>query len=85
MSPVSLPTDLQVLTEPGHGLHKSLLLGELVVLDAQVRTHGESVGDAAEEVDLPWLAGLLQGLLRLVAELGGEDRVDLCGAQEKVS
>lgn len=67
---------LQVLVEPRHGLAESLLLGELEVLVAQVGAHGESVGDAAEEVDLPGLGGLDQDALGLVAELGGEDLVD---------
>lgn len=37
------------------------------------------MGDTAEQVDLPGLASLDQSLLGLVAELGGEDGVDLCG------
>lgn len=34
--------------------------------------------DATVEVDLPGLAGLDEGVLGLVAELGGEDLVDFC-------
>jgi hypothetical protein len=44
----------------------------------QIGANAETVGDTAEQVDLPGLASLDEGLLRLVAELGGEDRVDLC-------
>lgn len=36
------------------------------------------MGDTAVQVDLPGLGSLDEGLLGLVAELGGEDRVDLC-------
>lgn len=70
-------TVLQVLVEPHNSLAEGLLLGELVVLVAQVRAHREAVRHAAEQVDLPRLAGLDQGALGLVAELGGEDLVDL--------
>lgn len=69
---------LQVLVEPGNGLAEGLLLGELEVRVAQVGANGESVGNTAVEVDLPGLAGLAQGFLRLVTELGGEDLVDFC-------
>lgn len=44
---------------------------------AQVRADSESVRHAAEQVDLPRQTGLDQGILRLVAKLGGEDLVDL--------
>jgi hypothetical protein len=37
------------------------------------------VGDTAEQVDLPGVAGLDEGVLGLVAELGGEDGVGFCG------
>lgn len=48
---------------------------------AQVSADGETVRDTAVEVDLPELAGLDQGVLGLVTELGGEDRVDFCASQ----
>lgn len=37
------------------------------------------MSDTAVEVDLPGLAGLDEGVLRLVTELGGEDLVDFYG------
>ena len=46
------------------------------MLVAQVRADSETVGNTAEQVDLPVLASLLQGLLRLVTELGSEDGID---------
>ncbi len=67
---------LQVLVEPANSLGESLLLGELVVLVAEVGTDSEAVGDAAVQVDLPVLAGLGEDILGLVAQLGGEDLVD---------
>jgi hypothetical protein len=69
---------LQVLVEPGNGLDKGLLLSPLLDLNVQITADGEAVGDAAEEVDLPGVTGLDQGVLRLVAELGGEDGIGLC-------
>jgi len=45
---------------------------------AQVGTDGETVSDTAVEVDLPGLAGLDEGVLGFVTELGGEDLVDFC-------
>lgn len=66
---------LQVLVEPHDGLAESLFLGPLLGLVAQVGAHGEAVRDAAEQVDLPGLAGLDEGFFGLVAQLGGEDRV----------
>lgn len=69
---------LQVLAEPGNGLAESLLLSPLEVLVAKVGTNSETVGDAAEQVDLPGLTSLDQGALGLVTKLGGEDGVDLC-------
>lgn len=50
------------------------------MLVAQVGADSEAVRHTAEQVDLPGLASLDQGLLGLVAELGGEDLVDLCFA-----
>jgi hypothetical protein len=67
---------LQVLAEPGHSLAEGLLLGELVVLVAQVGTDSEAVGDTAVQVDLPGVSGLDQDLLGLVAERCCEDVVD---------
>lgn len=49
-----------------------------MVLVAHVAADSEAVGDTAEEVDLPGLAGLDQDILGLVTELSGEDLVDLC-------
>lgn len=69
---------LQVVVEPQHSLAESLLLGELEVRVAQVSADGEAVRDATVEVDLPGLAGLDEGVLRFVAELGGENLVDFC-------
>ena len=69
---------LQVLVEPGNGLAEGLLLGELEVRVAQVGADGESVSNTAVEVDLPGLAGLAEGLLGLVTELGGENLIDFC-------
>ena len=69
---------LQVVVEPQHSLAESLLLGELEVRVAQVSADGEAVRDATVEVDLPGLAGLDEGVLGLVAELGGENLVDFC-------
>lgn len=69
---------LQVLVEPGNGLDEGLLLSPLLDLHVQITADGEAVGDAAEEVDLPGVTGLDQGVLGLVAELGGEDGVGLC-------
>ena len=47
--------------------------------DAEVRADGEAVRHATEQVDLPGVACLDEGFLGLVAELGGEDLVDLFG------
>jgi len=69
---------LQVLVEPHNSLAEGLLLGELLLLVAQVGADGEAVRNTAEQVDLPRLAGFDQGFLGLVTELGGEDLVDLC-------
>lgn len=69
---------LQVLVEPHNSLAEGLLLGELEVLVAEIGTDSKAVGDAAEKVDLPVLAGLDEDALRLVTELSGEDLVDLC-------
>lgn len=55
-----------------------MLLGELDVLVAEVGTDREAMRDAAEKVDLPGLAGLDEGVLGLMAELSGENLVDLC-------
>jgi hypothetical protein len=75
--------DLQVLAEPGHSLAKGLLLGELVVLVAQVGTDSEAVGDTAVQVDLPGISGLDQDLLGLMAEGGCEDVVDFSSADRQ--
>ena len=69
---------LQVLVEPHNGLAEGLLLRPLLLRVAQVGADGEAVRNTAEQVDLPGLAGLDQSVLGLVAELGGEDLVDLC-------
>lgn len=69
-----------MVSEPSDGLHEGLLLGELVLGLAQVGADGETVGDAAEQVDLPRLAGLDEDTLRLVAQLSGEDLVDFYGS-----
>lgn len=68
--------NLQVLVEPHNSLAEGLLLGELEVRVAQIGTDGETVSDTAVEVDLPGLAGLDEGVLGLVTELGSEDLVD---------
>jgi hypothetical protein len=68
---------LQVLVKPGDGLAESLLLSPLLLRVAQIGAHSEAVTDTAEQVDLPWLASLDEGLLGLVTKLGSEDRVDL--------
>jgi hypothetical protein len=64
------------LVEPIDSLAKRLLLGELVVLVAQIRTNGETVGDATVQVQLPVLSSLDQDLLRLVTESGCEDVIN---------
>lgn len=40
------------------------------------------MGYTAEQVDLPGVAGLNEGVFGLVAELGGEDVVGFCGCRE---
>lgn len=69
---------LQVEPEPLHSLAEGLFLGPFLVLVAQVSTDSKPVRNAAEKRDLPWLAGLDEGTLRLMAELGGEDLVVFC-------
>lgn len=64
---------LQVLVEPSNGLNESLLLSPLLNLDVQITADSEAVGHTAEEVDLPGVAGLDEGVFGFVAELGGED------------
>lgn len=70
---------LQVLVEPSNSLNESLLLSPLLNLNVQVAPDGEAVRHTAEQVDLPGVAGLDEGVLGLVAELGGEDGVGFCG------
>lgn len=48
------------------------------MLVAQVSADSEPVRHAAEQVDLPGLAGFDEGFFGFVAELGGEDLVDFC-------
>lgn len=69
---------LQVLVEPSNSLDKRLLLSPLLMLVAQVSANREPVRHAAEQVDLPGLAGLDESIFRFVAELGGEDLIDFC-------
>lgn len=67
---------LQIVVEPLHRLKESLLLGELLLLDAKVGDpDGVAVLDAAEEVDLVRHAGLGEDLFRLVPFCDGEDLV----------
>ena len=63
--------------EPGNSLAESLLLSPLLLGVLGVTADSEAVDNTAEQVDLPLLAGLGQGLLGLVAELGCEGGVDL--------
>lgn len=72
---------LQVLVEPTNSLSKGLLLSPLLLRVAQISAHSEAVAHAAEQVDLPRLGSLDEGLLRLVTELGGEDLIDLCSGR----
>lgn len=65
--------------EPGNGLDKGLLLGELFNLLAGVAADGEAVHGLGVEVDLVGEAALGEDLLGLVAVLGGEDLVRLGG------
>jgi hypothetical protein len=66
---------LQVLAEPGHSLAEGLLLGELVVLVAQVGTDSEAVGDTAvaerccEDVVDFFMGSLLALSSKLLADL----------------
>jgi hypothetical protein len=69
---------LQVLVEPANGLAEGLLLSPLLLRVAQISAHTEAMADTAEQVDLPRLSSLDKSVLRLVTELSGEDRVDLC-------
>lgn len=66
------------MTEPHNSLTEGLLLSKLEMRIGQVSADGEPVRDTAVEGDLPGLAGLDEGVLGLVAELGGEDLVDFC-------
>jgi hypothetical protein len=66
-----------VLVKPGDSLTESLLLSPLLRGVAQIGAHSEAMTDTAEQVDLPRLASLDEGLLGLVTKLGSEDRVDL--------
>ena len=68
----------QVLVEPDDSLAEGLLLSPLLLGVLQISAHGEAVANAAEEVNLPRLGGLNESVLRLMAELSGEDLVDLC-------
>lgn len=77
MQPGSYLSNLQVTVEPLHSLAESLLLGPLLLGVAQISADSEAVLDTAEQVNLPLLTSLGQGLLGLVAELGSEGRVDL--------
>lgn len=65
----------QGIGEPRKRLQKGLLLGELVLGNAQVCANGESMLDSAEEVYLPGLACLGKDGLGFVTELCGEDAV----------
>ncbi len=67
-----------MLLEPGDGLEESLLVSELNLSIAQISSHGETVLDAGEGVDLPRAAGLGDDAFCLVASLGRPDLVGFC-------
>lgn len=68
-----------MLVKPVNGLQEGLLLGKLLHLDGRITANGEPMLDLREEVDLVWLASLLEDHLGPVALLGGEDAVGLGG------
>lgn len=65
-----------MLIEPRNGLDKSLLLSPPLNPDVHIAANCKAVGHAAEQVDLPWVTGLNEGVLGFMTELGGEDGVD---------
>jgi hypothetical protein len=69
----------KILIKPSHSLQKGLLLGKPLHLDSRVATHGESVLDLREQVDLIGMAGLLENLLGPVALLVREDGIGFGG------
>lgn len=79
-NPTLFRTLQQVVVEPLDGLEESLLLGEPLRLVGQIAPDREAVNGAAVQVDLVGLAGLLEDLFRLVAQLRGEDLVGLGGS-----
>lgn len=69
----------QPVVEPLDSLQKGLLLGKFLGLLTHVATDGKAVVSAAVQVDLVWLAGLLEDFLGLVALVVGEDFIGLGG------
>ena len=69
----------KILVKPSHSLQKGLLLGKSLHPDGRVATHGESVLDLREQVDLVGMAGLLEDVFGPVALLVREDGVGLSG------
>ena len=64
------------MVEPAECLCESLLLRKLERLVTQIGADGESVRDTTMEANMPRLTSLIENILRLVSELGGEDLID---------
>ena len=74
--PKSHNIPLQILVEPHNSLAESLLLSPPLNPDVHIAANCKTVGHTAEQVDLPGVSSLNEGVLGFVAELGGEDGVD---------
>jgi hypothetical protein len=61
-----------MLVKPVYSLQESLLSAKPLGLDAQISSHGKTVRNATEQIDLIWLLGPNQDGLRLMTQFSGE-------------
>lgn len=66
------------MLEPGHRLQEGLLFGKLDLWIRGVSSHGKTVFNTTEKVNLVLLPSLFQHLFRFMAFGCGEDGVSFC-------